>query len=116
MNEIGTHELHVDEKIVQKVKDTMPPDEELWDLAEFFKVFADSTRLKILHVLRCSPMCVIDIATLIGMSQSAVSHQLRVLKQMSLVKHRRDGKTIFYTLADDHIMTIFTQGLSHIEE
>lgn len=92
------------------------PEEELQDLAEFFKVFGDATRLKILSVLLCSEMCVYDIATLLGMSQSAISHQLRVLKQMDLVKNRRDGKTIFYALADDHIITILNQGLNHIEE
>lgn len=92
------------------------PEEELQDLAEFFKVFGDATRLKILSVLLCSEMCVYDIATLLGMSQSAISHQLRVLKQMDLVKNRRDGKTIFYALADDHIITILNQGLNHIEK
>ncbi len=108
--------LHLDDETIQKVEDRMPPEEELQDLGEFFKVFGDVTRLKILYVLLCSEMCVIDIANLLGMSQSAISHQLRVLKQMDLVKNRRDGKTVFYSLADSHIVTILSQGLDHIEE
>lgn len=108
--------LQVDEDMVNKVRETMPPEEEMQDLAEFYRVFGDATRLKILYVLLCSEMCVYDIANLIGMSQSAVSHQLRILKQMDLVKNRREGKTIFYSLADGHIVTILSQGLDHIEE
>lgn len=108
--------IYVDEQIVEKVNEKMPPEEELQDLADFFKVFADMTRLKILYVLLCSEMCVYDIANMLGMSQSAISHQLRVLKQMDLVKNRREGKTIFYSLADGHIVTILSQGLDHIEE
>lgn len=108
--------LHINEEIVNKVDEAMPPEEEMQDLAEFFKVFGDATRLKILYVLLCSEMCVYDIANLVGMSQSAISHQLRILKQMDLVKNRREGKTIFYSLADSHIVTILSQGLDHIEE
>lgn len=108
--------MHISKQMEKKVNDTMPPGEELMDLAEFYKVFGDTTRLKILYVLLCQEMCVYDIAALIGMSQSAVSHQLRVLKQMDLVKNRRDGKTIFYSLADGHIVNILSQGLDHIEE
>ena len=108
--------IHVDEESLHKVDEKMPPEEELQDLADFFKVFGDATRLKILYVLLCSEMCVYDISTILGMSQSAISHQLRVLKQMDLVKNRREGKTIFYSLADDHITTILSQGLDHIEE
>lgn len=108
--------IYLTEDVVEKIGEKMPPEEELQDLAEFFKVFADATRLKILNVLLCSEMCVYDIATVLGMSQSAISHQLRVLKQMDLVKNRREGKTIFYALADDHISTILSQGLDHIEE
>ncbi len=108
--------IFVDEKIIKKVDEKMPPEEELQDLAEFFKVFGDATRLKILYVLLCSEMCVLDIASILGMSQSAISHQLRVLKQMDLVKNRREGKAVFYSLADDHIVTILSQGLDHIEE
>ncbi len=108
--------IHLDEDTVQRVSSAMPPEEEMQDLAEFYRVFGDSTRLKILYVLLCSEMCVYDIANLVGMSQSAISHQLRVLKQMDLVKYRREGKTIFYSLADSHIVTILSQGLDHIEE
>ncbi len=108
--------LNVKEPVLRQIDEKMPPEEELQDLAEFFKVFGDATRLKILYVLLCSPMCVYDIAAVLGMSQSAISHQLRVLKQLDLVKHRREGKTIFYSLADAHIVTILSQGLDHIEE
>lgn len=100
----------------REVEDRMPPEEEMQDLAEFFKVFGDSTRLKIMFALQCREMCVYDIAALLGMSQSAISHQLRILKQMDLVKNRREGKTIFYAPADDHIVSIMRQGLDHIEE
>lgn len=108
--------IYVNQEILKAVDDKMPPEEELQDLADFFKVFGDATRLKILYVLLCSEMCVYDISSILGMSQSAISHQLRVLKQMDLVKNRREGKTIFYSLADEHITTILSQGLHHIEE
>ncbi|MCX4304328.1 MAG: metalloregulator ArsR/SmtB family transcription factor [Acetatifactor sp.] len=108
--------MHADEGILRAIDEKMPPEEELQDLAEFFKVFGDATRLKILYVLLSSEMCVYDISAVLGMSQSAISHQLRVLKQMDLVKNRRDGKTVFYSLADAHIVTILSQGLDHIEE
>lgn len=108
--------IHVHEDIVAKVTEKMPSEEHLYDLADFFKVFGDTTRIKILFVLFQSEMCVCDIARILNVSQSAVSHQLRVLKQMKLVKNRREGKTIFYSLADDHIQTIINQGLEHIEE
>lgn len=108
--------IHLNEQVRTEVEETMPPEEEMQDLAEFFRVFGDSTRLKILYVLRYSEMCVLDIANLLGMTQSAISHQLRILKQMDLVKNRREGKTIFYALADSHIVTILSQGLDHIEE
>lgn len=108
--------IHVHEDIVKKVLSNMPKDEHLYDLAEFFKVFADSTRIKILYVLAQSEMCVCDIAQILGITQSAVSHQLRMLKQMQLVKYRRDGKTVFYSLSDKHIETILNQGYEHINE
>ena len=108
--------MYVHEDIVEKVQKSMPDEDELYDLAELYKVFADSTRIKILYVLFESEMCVCDIAQLLEMSQSAISHQLRVLKQSKLVKFRRDGKTIFYSLADDHVRTIMNQGIEHIEE
>ena len=108
--------IHVDQETVRGIEKRMPPQEGLLDLADFFKVFGDGTRLKILYVLLSTEMCVYDIAAVLGMSQSAISHQLRVLKQMALVKNRREGKTIFYSLADSHIVTILSQGLDHIEE
>lgn len=108
--------MHVHEEIVDQVEAVMPGEEQLLDLAEFFKVFGDSTRIKILYVLSQSEMCVCDIATLLQMGQSAISHQLRVLKQMRLVTFRREGKTVFYSLADGHIQTILAQGMEHINE
>lgn len=108
--------MFVHEAIVQKVMKVMPEDDQLTGLADFFKVFGDSTRIKILYALSQSEMCVCDIANLLQMGQSAISHQLRVLKQMRLVKSRRDGKTVFYSLADGHIETILAQGMEHIEE
>ncbi len=91
-------------------------EESLYDLAELFKVFGDPTRVRILCVLFESERCVGDIAEELAMSHSAISHQLRVLKQAKLVKNRRDGKTVYYDLADSHVRTIFHQGLEHIEE
>lgn len=108
--------LHIHQDIVDSVNEKMPAEEELYDLAELFKVFADSTRIRILYVLFESEVCVCDIAQILNMTQSAISHQLRVLKQNRLVKYRRDGKTILYSLADDHVRTIVNQGLEHIEE
>ncbi|MCI8662275.1 MAG: winged helix-turn-helix transcriptional regulator [Hungatella sp.] len=108
--------MHVHEEIVEKVEKVMPDEQQLLDLSEFFKVFGDSTRIKILYVLSQSEMCVCDIASLLQMGQSAISHQLRVLKQMQLVKFRRDGKTVFYSLSDNHIQTILAQGMEHICE
>lgn len=106
----------VHESIVNQVLKAMPREQELLDLADFFKVFGDATRVKILYVLSQSEMCVCDIANLLQMGQSAISHQLRVLKQMRLVKFRREGKTVFYSLADGHIETILAQGMEHINE
>lgn len=101
---------------VDAVLEHMPEDEVLYDLAELYKVFGDCTRIKILYVLFESELCVCDIARLTNMSQSAISHQLRVLKANRLVKYRREGKTVFYSLADGHVKTIIYQGLEHIEE
>ncbi len=103
-------------EILAHVKLEMPDEEALYDLAELFKVFGDTTRIRILYVLFESEMCVCDIAELLNMSQSAISHQLRVLKQAKLVGNRREGKTIYYFLADDHVRTIIGQGMEHIEE
>lgn len=102
--------------IVKKVNERMPDEEILYDLAELFKVFGDSTRIKILYVLFESEMCVNDIATVLNMTSSAISHQLRVLKQSQLIKFRRDGKSIYYSLADDHVRTMLDQGMEHICE
>lgn len=106
--------VHVEK--VGHVSCEMPDDEMLFDLAEFYKVFADSTRIKILYALSFEEMCVCDISELLAVSQSAISHQLRVLKQMKLVKFRRDGKSIFYSLSDDHIKDILSKGMEHICE
>ena len=94
----------------------LPDDEILYDLADLFKIFGDSTRLKILYVLFESEMCVNDIANLLGMTQSAISHQLRGLKQSKLVRYRREGKTVLYSLADGHVRTILDQGMEHVAE
>lgn len=108
--------IHAHEDIIKEVNAKMPHEEDLYDLADFFKVFGDSTRIKILYVLLCSEMCVCDIAQILSMTQSAISHQLRMLKQMDLVKNRRDGKSILYSLTDGHIKTILNQGFEHIKE
>lgn len=106
--------VHMD--TVKKVMSEMPEEEKLYDLSELFKVFGDSTRVKILYALLEAELCVCDIAQLLGVSQTAVSHQLRVLKNNRLVKYRREGKNIFYSLADDHVRSILGQGMEHIEE
>lgn len=108
--------IHVHDDLVEKVNESMPDEEILYDLAELYKVFGDSTRIKILYVLFESEMCVYDIARLLNMTQSAISHQLKVLKQSKLVRYRREGKTVFYSLADDHVRTIIDQGMEHISE
>ena len=107
---------HHHNEVIEKISVNMPDEGTLCDLAEFFKVFGDSTRIKILYVLSQSEMCVCDIAALLGLTQSAVSHQLRALKNVRLVKSRREGKTVFYSLADDHVKTIIDQGLEHVRE
>lgn len=106
--------IHQD--VVRDVKGRMPAEENLYDLAELFKVFGDTTRIKILWALAESEMCVCDIAVLLNMTQSAISHQLRVLKQAKLVKTRREGKVVYYSLDDSHVKRIFDQGLIHINE
>lgn len=103
-------------EIIRAVEPEMPEEEKLYDLAELFKIFGDTTRIRILYVLFESEMCVCDIAEVLKMSQSAISHQLRLLKQAKLVKNRREGKTVYYSLADDHVRTIIYQGMEHIEE
>lgn len=106
----------VHEDVVNAVNEQMPDEDQLYDLAEIFKVFGDSTRIKILYVLFEAEMCVCDIAQLLNMNQSAISHQLRILKQNQLVKSRREGKAVFYSLADGHVRTIINQGMEHIME
>lgn len=103
-------------ELLEVVNEKMPAEEELYDLAELFKVFGDSTRIRILYVLFEAEVCVCDLAEALHMTQSAISHQLRILKQNKLVKSRREGKSIFYSLADSHVRTIIDQGREHIEE
>ena len=112
----GCDFLFVHQEIVDRVNREMPAEETLFDLAELFKIFGDSTRIKILYVLFESEMCVCDIAQLLGMTQSAISHQLQVLKKSKLVKSRREGKTVFYSLADSHVRAILGQGMEHVTE
>ena len=114
INTCECNDIHED--IVNETKNKMPEDEMLYDLAELFKVFGDTTRIKILYALFSNEMCVCDIANLLNMSQSAISHQLRVLKQARLVKFRKEGKTVYYSLDDSHISQIFDCGLNHIQE
>lgn len=102
--------------IIKKVKPKMPKEETLFDIAELFKVFGDTTRMKIICCLFESEMCVCDIAELINATQSAVSHQLRVLKQAKLVKYKKEGKTVYYSLSDKHVEIIFNMALEHIQE
>ncbi len=117
LNEIPHCEfIHAHPEAIEKIKAAMPDDDILIDLAELFKVFGDSTRIKILSALSGGELCVCDISTAVGMTSSAVSHQLKILKNAGLVKFRREGKTVFYAIADDHVMTILNQGLEHINE
>jgi DNA-binding transcriptional ArsR family regulator len=106
----------IHEEVVAKVRKQMPDEERLMVLADLFKMFGDSTRVKILSALLNSEMCVCDIAVLLGMTKSAISHQLRALRQTKLVKYRRDGKVVYYSLDDEHVKTIFAQGLLHVSE
>ncbi len=107
-------EIHED--LLKIVNEKMPDEEELIELAELFKIFGDSTRIRILYVLTEAEVCVCDLAEALNMTQSAISHQLRILKTARLVKSRRSGKSIFYSLADDHVKTIIAQGSEHINE
>ena len=106
--------IHEDK--VNNAKKIMPQDDLIYDLAEFFKVFADSTRMKIIYALMKDELCVCDIAAVVGTTQSAISHQLRILKQSKLVKYRKDGKVVYYSLDDEHISEIVKKGREHIEE
>lgn len=106
--------IHKD--VVERVQHSMPHENTLFDLSELFKVFGDSTRIRILYCLFVSDMCVCDIATLLHMTQSAISHQLAVLKRSKLVSARREGKTVFYALSDDHVRSMINQGIEHVTE
>lgn len=106
----------IHKNLLERVNEKMPDEMELYDLSELFKVFGDSTRIRILFVLFKEEVCVCDLAEQLNMTQSAISHQLRILKQNKLVKNRREGKSMFYSLADDHVRTIIAMGLEHIEE
>ena len=106
----------IHEESLKIVNETMPEETELEDLADLFKIFGDSTRIRILFVLFETEVCVCDLAKALNMTQSAISHQLRILKQNKLVKCRREGKSVFYSLADDHVRSIIAQGREHIEE
>lgn len=108
--------LHLQAEEVARVMEEMPPDETLYDLAELFKVFGDTTRIRILYALVESELCVGDMAQLLGLTQTACSHQLRVLKNNKLVRCRREGKVMFYSLSDDHVRSILEKGMEHVEE
>jgi DNA-binding transcriptional ArsR family regulator len=120
----GTEDMEIDQcetnvihqEVVNRVRGNMPDEEDLLNLADLFKVFGDSTRIKIICALIHSEMCVCDIAALLGMTTSAISHQLRALRQTKLVKYRREGKVVYYSLDDDHVSAIFAQGLTHVTE
>lgn len=120
MTEKNTTELcavnEIHQELLNIVRSKMPQDEKLFDLAELFKVFGDSTRMKILFVLFEAEVCTCDLAAALNMTSSAISHQLNTLRRAKLVKTRRDGKSVFYSLADDHVRTIIKQGMDHIEE
>lgn len=107
-------EVHTD--IIEKRRAEMPDPSTLYDLSDFFKILGDSTRMSILYAIDGGPMCVCDIAELLGMTKSAVSHQLKILRQSDLVIYRKNGKNVFYTLADDHVRDIIEKALEHIKE
>lgn len=111
-----TEYITIDQETADEIENKMPEESELYELADLFKVFGDSTRIKILYVLFENEMCVYDIANILNMTQSAISHQLRILKQNRLVRFRKEGKNVLYTLADGHVLTILSQGMEHIEE
>ena len=108
------NEVH--EELLNIVREKLPVEKQIYDLAELFKVFGDSTRIRILFVLFEAEVCVCDMAAALNMTVSAVSHQLKILKQNKLIKSRREGRSVFYSLADDHVRTIVSQGMDHISE
>lgn len=103
-------------QVVDKVREVMPSEEKQYELAELFSMFADTTRIRILYALFEAEMCVCDLANLLGMSQSAISHQLALLKRARLIRPRRDGRSVFYSLADSHVRTMLDQGMEHVNE
>lgn len=105
----------IHEDLVKRISDEMPDEDLLYDLSDLFRIFGDSTRVKILYVLFESEMCVCDIAALLNMNQSAISHQLRILKDARLVKNKRDGKVVYYSLDDEHVKHIFDQAMAHVK-
>lgn len=111
-----TEYMTIDDATAEEIEEQMPEESQLYELADLFKVFGDSTRIKVLYVLFENEMCVYDIARILNMTQSAISHQLRILKQNRLVRFRKEGKNVLYTLADEHVFTILRQGMEHIEE
>ena len=110
----GSHVMHED--VVNRVRDAMPDGKDFYDLSNLYKMFADNTRVRILWALTCEEMCVCDLAALLGMTKSAISHQLKSLRLTNLVKYRKQGKVVYYSLADDHIKDIFEKGFEHIHE
>lgn len=106
----------VHEDTVSKVKKEIPEEEILFDLADFFKIFGDTTRIRILSALFITEMCVCDLSEILGVSQSAMSHQLKILRQAGLVKFRKEGKSVFYSLKDEHVKQIIDTGIAHISE
>lgn len=106
----------IHQEIVEKIKKTFPSDETIFHLAELFKVFGDSSRMKILCALMQGELCVCDLSCIIGSTPSATSHQLRILKQAKLVKYQKRGKVVYYSLDDDHVKEIYEKGLNHVEE
>ena len=111
-----TEYITINKETANEIENKMPEESKLYELADLFKVFGDSTRINILYVLFENDMCVYDIANILNMTQSAISHQLRILKQNRLVRFRKEGKTVLYTLADEHVFTILRQGIEHVEE
>ena len=106
----------IHEETVKRVRSAMPDSRDFYDLANLYKMFSDNTRVKILWALSCSPMCVCDLAVLLGMTKSAISHQLKSLRLSNLVKYEKQGKIVFYSLADEHVKDIFEKGFEHVRE
>jgi len=106
----------IHEEVVDKVKNMMPPGKDFYDLANLYKMFSDNTRVRILWALNCHEMCVCDLAVLLNMTKSAISHQLKSLRLANLVKYEKQGKVVYYSLADSHVKDIFEKGFEHIHE